>query len=70
VHPVQIVGGLPIEPNDLPLALIVTPDEVIEVKNPPPAPSGIDWQRLDEHDLEAMPVLADLRALKAGRARA
>jgi 5-formyltetrahydrofolate cyclo-ligase len=70
VHPVQIVGGLPIEPNDLPLALIVTPEEVIRVGKPPPAPSGIDWQRLDEHDLEAMPVLADLRALKAGRARA
>jgi 5-formyltetrahydrofolate cyclo-ligase len=68
VHPVQIVGGLPVEPNDLPLALIVTPDEVIEVEKPQPAPSGIDWQRLDEADFQAMPVLADLRALKAGRA--
>jgi 5-formyltetrahydrofolate cyclo-ligase len=70
VHRVQIVGGLPIERNDLPLALIVTPDEVIEVEKPPRAPSGIDWQRLDEAALQAMPVLADLRALKAGLARA
>jgi 5-formyltetrahydrofolate cyclo-ligase len=67
-HPVQIVESLPSDPNDLPLALIVTPDEVIEVEKPPPAPSGIDWQRLDDADLQAMPVLADLRALKAGRA--
>jgi 5-formyltetrahydrofolate cyclo-ligase len=68
VHPVQIVESLPSDPNDLPLALIVTPDAVIEVEKPPPAPSGIDWQRLDDADLQAMPVLADLRALKAGRA--
>jgi 5-formyltetrahydrofolate cyclo-ligase len=68
VHPVQIVDHLPSEPNDLPLALIVTPDEVIEVANPPPAPSGIDWRRLHADDLQAMPVLAELRALQDGRA--
>jgi 5-formyltetrahydrofolate cyclo-ligase len=67
VHAVQIVESLPMEPNDLPLALIVTPDEVIEVGKPPPAPSGIDWQRLDEAALEAMPVLAELRRLKAAQ---
>jgi 5-formyltetrahydrofolate cyclo-ligase len=65
VHAVQIVGGLPAEPNDLPLVLIVTPEETIDVADPPPAPSGIDWRRLDEEDLEAMPVLAELRRLKA-----
>jgi 5-formyltetrahydrofolate cyclo-ligase len=68
VHPVQIVDRLPAEPSDLPLSLIVTPDEVIEVADPPPAPSGIDWRRLGEDDLEAMSVLAELRALQDGRA--
>jgi hypothetical protein len=38
VHAAQIVSGLPRDPTDLPLALIVTPDEVIEVAAPPPAP--------------------------------
>jgi 5-formyltetrahydrofolate cyclo-ligase len=60
VHPVQIVGRLPRAPTDLPLALIVTPDEVIRVAAPPPAPEGIDWARLAEEDLDAMPVLREL----------
>lgn len=60
VHPVQIVAALPLEPNDLPLSLIVTPDEVIRVPDPPPAPAGIDWSRLTPSDLEAMPVLGGL----------
>ena len=67
VHPVQIVGRLPCEPTDLPLALIVTPDEVIEVAAPPRAPEGIDWGRLTEADLDAMPVLREL-ARTSGRA--
>jgi 5-formyltetrahydrofolate cyclo-ligase len=66
VHPVQIVGGLPRAPTDLPLALIVTPDEVIRVAAPPPAPAGIDWARLDAADLQAMPVLREL-AERTGR---
>jgi 5-formyltetrahydrofolate cyclo-ligase len=57
---VQIVGRLPRDATDLPLALIVTPDEVIEVAAPPPAPAGIDWGRLSESDLDAMPVLREL----------
>jgi 5-formyltetrahydrofolate cyclo-ligase len=60
VHAAQIVDHLPRDPTDLPLALIVTPDEVIEVAAPPPAPAGIDWGRLSESDLDAMPVLREL----------
>ena len=66
VHPVQIVGGLPRAPTDLPLAVIVTPDEVIRIATPPPAPAGIDWARLDAADLHAMPVLREL-AERTGR---
>jgi 5-formyltetrahydrofolate cyclo-ligase len=60
VHPVQIVGRLPRVATDLPLAVIVTPDEVLRVAAPPPAPAGIDWARISEADLEAMPVLRQL----------
>lgn len=64
VHPVQIVGAFPADPDDLPLSVIVTPDDIVHVKRPPPAPSGIDWDRLSEEDLTAMPVLKDLRNLR------
>ena len=60
IHPVQILSRLPRDPTDLPLSLIVTPHEVIRVVSPPPAPAGIDWGRLSEEDLDAMPVLRDL----------
>ena len=63
VHALQIVGGFPRQSNDLPLALIVTPDETISVKRPPPAPAGIEWDRLTEEDFAAMPILRELRRL-------
>ncbi|HEX6110989.1 MAG TPA: 5-formyltetrahydrofolate cyclo-ligase [Geminicoccaceae bacterium] len=64
VHPVQIVRRLPRDPTDLPLSLIVTPHEVVRVPAPPPAPAGIDWARLSEADLAAMPVLRELAQTK------
>ena len=63
VHPLQIVGAFPRESNDLPLTIIVTPDETITVKRPPPPPAGIEWDRLSESDLDEMPVLRELRDL-------
>lgn len=65
VHAVQIVDRLPRDETDLPLSVIVTPDEAIQVKNPPPAPDGIAWDRLTEKDFEEMPVLAALRKLRS-----
>lgn len=64
VHPLQIVGAFPREPNDLPLSLIVTPEETIRVKRPHPAPAGIDWDRLSEDDLDEMPILRELQRLR------
>ncbi len=64
VHPLQIVGGFPRASNDLPLSLIATPDETITVRRPPPAPAGIEWERLTEEDLDEMPVLRELLKLK------
>lgn len=64
VHRVQVLSELPWDPTDLPLSVIVTPEETIRVKRPPPAPNGIDWSRLTEADLDEMPVLRELRSLK------
>ena len=63
VHPLQIVDRLPVEPHDLAVDVIVTPDEVIETHTPHPKPRGIDWDRVGDEELAAMPVLAELRAL-------
>jgi 5-formyltetrahydrofolate cyclo-ligase len=67
VHPLQLVDSFPVESNDLPLSLIVTPEEAIRIARPLPAPEGIDWERLSAEDLAAMPVLAELRDLKKRR---
>jgi 5-formyltetrahydrofolate cyclo-ligase len=64
VNDVQVVGAFPIESNDLPLTLIATPTQTIRVKNPPPPPDAIEWDRLSDQDLEDMPVLRELREMK------
>ena len=61
VHEDQIVEEIPREATDLPLSVIATPTRLIEVKDPPQGPPGIDWSLLTEEDLAAMPVLAELR---------
>lgn len=61
VHPLQVVGNFPADVYDLPVELVVTPAERIEVADPPPPPIGIHWEALSEHDLKAMPVLEELR---------
>ena len=61
VHPAQIVPEMSVDPHDLSLDFIVTPDEVIETHTPYPKPNRIDWSLIDEDDLNAMPILARLR---------
>lgn len=61
VHPLQIAGSFPSDPHDLPVSLIVTPEEAIVVESPPPAPDGVDWDALSAEDLEEMPLLEELR---------
>jgi 5-formyltetrahydrofolate cyclo-ligase len=63
VHDVQVLGDFPIEGNDLPLSLICTPTRTIPVARPLAAPAGIQWARLSEEDLDAMPILRDLQRL-------
>jgi 5-formyltetrahydrofolate cyclo-ligase len=69
VHPLQILEGFPTEPHDLTVSLIATPDELIDVKHPRKAPTGVDWNLLPPRALEEMPVLGELkRLLASGRA--
>lgn len=61
VHPLQLVRSMPREPNDLPVHLIATPEGVIEVGHPPPAPRGVRWSLLSAEQLQEMPILAELQ---------
>jgi 5-formyltetrahydrofolate cyclo-ligase len=61
VHPLQVVDALPTDPHDLPLSLVVTPDETIRVDDPPSGPTGIDWAALSDEDLDEMPVLRTVK---------
>lgn len=65
VHPLQIVEDFPAAVHDQPLHAIATPNEIIEVPNPPRAPSGIDWTLLAQAQFRDMPILATLRRLRA-----
>jgi 5-formyltetrahydrofolate cyclo-ligase len=65
VHQLSVVDDFPSDEIDLPLFLIITPDETIEVETPLPPPEGILWDRLSDKDLDDMPILKDLKALSA-----
>jgi 5-formyltetrahydrofolate cyclo-ligase len=61
VHGAQVVEGFPVDEHDLPLSLIATPEEVIEVVTRAPSSMGIDWSALSDEDMVAMPVLQRLK---------
>lgn len=67
VHPLQLVEDFPCEPHDLPVSLIVTPEAVIPVDNPPEPPSGLDWSLLKPKDFKDMPILTEVKALREPR---
>lgn len=63
VHEAQVVGDIALEPHDLAVDYVITPDETIATDTPYPKPGGIAWELLDEDDLRSMPILAELRRL-------
>ena len=63
VHPLQILEAFPTEAHDVPVSIIATPTELIDVARPLPAPSGIDWNGLTDQALADMPVLVELKLL-------
>ena len=68
VHPLQIVRArIPMLAHDIPLDVIVTPDESILCPRRHRRPSGIIWNALPTEKIAEIPVLA---RLARGRARA
>jgi 5-formyltetrahydrofolate cyclo-ligase len=63
VHPLQILEEFPTETHDVPVSIVATANELIEVPKPLSAPSGIDWSKLTPEALTEMPVLAELKSL-------
>jgi len=63
VHPLQVVDGgrIPVTDHDVPVDLIVTPEEVIVTAGRPARPAGIDWSSLTEEKIAAIPLLQRLR---------
>jgi 5-formyltetrahydrofolate cyclo-ligase len=62
VHDVQVVDAIPVEPFDVPVDLIATPTRLLETHAPYSRAGHIFWDSLPPERLEAMPVLAELRA--------
>jgi len=61
VHDIQVVNDFPRDEHDVPLSLVATPTQIIQVDDPLPAPKGIQWEMLSENDLKDMPILAELK---------
>ncbi|MDZ7668342.1 MAG: hypothetical protein U5Q16_02590 [Gammaproteobacteria bacterium] len=67
VHDLQVVEDFPRDAFDLPLTLICTPTRTLRVDEPLPAPAGLDWSRLTNADLAAMPILAEVQRMTRPR---
>ncbi len=71
VHPLQVIkpGRIPMTPHDVPLDLIITPDELIQCPRRP-RPTGVHWAALTPEKIAAIPLLATLASSRArGRRR-
>jgi 5-formyltetrahydrofolate cyclo-ligase len=62
VHPSQIVavGRIPMTAHDVPLDLVVTPDEVIRCDGTHQRPDSVDWDELTAQKVAAIPLLQRL----------
>ena len=62
IHPFQLVDEkTKLEPHDIPVDFIVTPDETIPTRTKLKRPTGIYWEYLDEEKIKAIPVLRDVQ---------
>lgn len=58
VHPLQVIHEeIEMQIHDIPVDLIVTPEEVLETRTRFPRPSAIYWDFLPAEKIEAIPVL-------------
>jgi 5-formyltetrahydrofolate cyclo-ligase len=61
VHPLQILReDLPMMEHDIPVNLVATPGEVIEVDGAYDRPTGILWDHLQPRQARGIPVLERL----------
>jgi len=62
VHNLQVIDErIPMTSHDVPVDLIVTPDQIICTNRRRPKPRGIQWEDLSPEQLAAMPPLLALR---------
>lgn len=64
VHELQVLeaGEIPVTAHDVPLDLIVTPERVIDCRDPRgPRPDGVRWDELTEEKIDSIPLLQRLR---------
>ncbi|MFO7171899.1 MAG: 5-formyltetrahydrofolate cyclo-ligase [Bacillota bacterium] len=60
VHELQVLDRVPVDPHDIPVDIICTPERVIRTHTRYPRPQGIDWSRVTDGELQAMPPLRQL----------
>lgn len=64
VHDVQIVDYIPMSETDLPVDLIITPTKIIRTNTKYRKPKGIIWDLLNQHYLNEIPLLKEIRKKK------
>ncbi len=59
VHPLQVVAEerIPMTAHDVPLDMIVTPDEVVGCDHDRPRPAGVLWDHLSDDKIGEIPLL-------------
>jgi 5-formyltetrahydrofolate cyclo-ligase len=63
VHPLQIVTGqIALQPHDIPVDFIVTPEKSIATGTRLSRPQGIYWDHLDDEKISAIPLLKKMSA--------
>jgi 5-formyltetrahydrofolate cyclo-ligase len=63
VHDLQVVEGLPLEPFDVSVDLIVTPTRLLRVEGPRQRPDRIFWDLLPDEKRDAIPLLQERAVL-------
>ncbi len=61
VHDIQVTKGVPATAHDVSVDIIVTPSRVIRTTKDRPQPHRIDWDSVSPDELDAMPILKELR---------
>jgi 5-formyltetrahydrofolate cyclo-ligase len=63
VHALQILDEpIPMSEHDIPVDVLVSPDEVVETNHTLSRPEGIYWHLLPEDKIAAIPILRQLRS--------